>query len=67
MYVALTTANHPDVWMGMYDEHWYLMCILLSFMVVTNIFLLNVLLAVVSNAYSSMIRYTVEQRSAPAP
>ena len=63
IYVALSTANHPDVWMHMYNEHWYLMLILLSFMIVTNIFLLNVLLAVVSNAYSSMIRRTVEQRS----
>eukprot|EP00656_Telonema_subtile_P054666 TRINITY_DN8225_c0_g2_i2.p1 TRINITY_DN8225_c0_g2~~TRINITY_DN8225_c0_g2_i2.p1 ORF type:complete len:628 (-),score=87.21 TRINITY_DN8225_c0_g2_i2:102-1985(-) len=66
LYVALTTANHPDVWMAMYHDHWYLMLILVSFMTVTNIFLLNVFLAVVSNAYSDMIRDTVRLRSLQA-
>ena len=40
-----------------------LMLILVLYMVCTTIFLLNVFLAVVSTAYSSMIRDTVQIRA----
>eukprot|EP00658_Telonema_sp_P-2_P054367 TRINITY_DN4324_c0_g1_i3.p1 TRINITY_DN4324_c0_g1~~TRINITY_DN4324_c0_g1_i3.p1 ORF type:complete len:554 (-),score=130.15 TRINITY_DN4324_c0_g1_i3:2253-3914(-) len=64
LYVAMTTANHPDIWMAMYSAHFFSMLILISFMVTTSIFLLNIFLAVVTNAYSSMIKEIVEMRYA---
>ena len=56
LFVAMTTANHPDILMSMYDGHWYLMAVLVLFMICTNLVLVNVLLAVICSAYSEMIR-----------
>eukprot|EP00658_Telonema_sp_P-2_P040397 TRINITY_DN28899_c0_g1_i3.p1 TRINITY_DN28899_c0_g1~~TRINITY_DN28899_c0_g1_i3.p1 ORF type:complete len:797 (-),score=211.14 TRINITY_DN28899_c0_g1_i3:369-2759(-) len=56
LYVALTTANHPDVMMPAYERQWYMMLFLVSFMVITNLFLLNVFLAVVTTEYARMVR-----------
>ena len=46
-----------------FHENEFLMFILVFFMVFTTIFLLNIFLAVVSTAYSEMIRSTVLDRS----
>ena len=56
LFVALTTANHPDVLMPSYHKHWYMMLLLFSFMCITNLFLLNVFLGVVTTQYSSMVK-----------
>jgi len=56
MFVSLTTANHPDVLMPSYNRQWYMMVLLFSFMLVTNLFLLNVFLGVVTSAYSEMVK-----------
>ena len=56
MFVSLTTANHPDVLMPSYERHWYMMLLLFSFMLVTNLFLLNVFLGVVTSEYAEMVK-----------
>ena len=55
-FVALTTANHPDVLMPAYNQEWFMMLLLFSFMLVTNLFLLNIFLAVVTTQYSNMVQ-----------
>jgi len=56
MFVALTTANHPDVLMPSYHRSWYMMLLLFSFMAITNLFLLNVFLGVVTTQYADMVQ-----------
>ena len=56
MFVSLTTANHPDVLMPAYNREWYMMLLLFSFMLVTNLFLLNVFLGVVTSEYATMVK-----------
>ena len=56
MFVSLTTANHPDVLMPSYHRQWYMMLLLFSFMAITNLFLLNVFLAVVTSEYRNMVQ-----------
>ena len=56
MFVALTTANHPDVLLPSYDRQWYMMLLLFSFMAITNLFLLNVFLGVVTSEYRNMVQ-----------
>merc|ERR1712166_1095732 len=56
MFVSLTTANHPDVLMPAYNREWYMMLLLFSFMLVTNLFLLTVFLGVVTSEYATLVK-----------
>jgi Ca2+-binding EF-hand superfamily protein/PAS domain-containing protein len=51
-FVTLTTANHPDIVMQLYNYNQWVAFILVSFMIFTNYFLMSLLLGVVSDAYS---------------
>lgn len=56
LYVAMTTANHPDVFMFNYHMHWAKILVLVAFMFTVNLFLLNVFLAVVTARYGLLVR-----------
>merc|ERR1712166_344901 len=56
LYVALTTANHPDIMMANYHANSWKMVPLIFFMIVVNMFLLNVFLGVVTKQYSTLVR-----------
>ena len=61
MFVAITTAIHPDVWMPMDNHAWYLMFVLLAIMCSMNVILLNVVLAVVGDCYSRNLTARVKR------
>jgi len=52
LYVLFTTANHPDALMTMYHDKGWTGIILFSYMVLNVIFLLNILLAVITDTYA---------------
>jgi len=53
-FVTLTTANHPDIVMQLYNHNQFVAFILVSFMIFTNYFLMSLLLGVVSDSYSGI-------------
>jgi len=53
-FVTLTTANHPDIVMQLYDHHQLSGFVLVSFMVFTQYFLMSLLLGAVSDAYGQI-------------
>ena len=55
LFVCLTTANHPDIAMKLFHHHPWSFVFLMSFMIITNLILLNFLLAVVCNHYADFM------------
>eukprot|EP00658_Telonema_sp_P-2_P022820 TRINITY_DN19136_c0_g1_i1.p1 TRINITY_DN19136_c0_g1~~TRINITY_DN19136_c0_g1_i1.p1 ORF type:complete len:2180 (-),score=510.78 TRINITY_DN19136_c0_g1_i1:180-6719(-) len=53
-FVTLTTANHPDIVMDLYNSNQWSCLILVSFMVFTFYFLMSLLLGVVCSAYNDI-------------
>ena len=53
-FVTLTTANHPDIVMQLYDHHQLSGFVLVSFMVLTQYFLMSLLLGAASDAYGQI-------------
>ena len=62
MFVCLTTANHPDVFMAVYDESRFSILVVASYMVCTNMIGLNLLLAVVTSEFSEIMDKRNEAR-----
>lgn len=54
LYICLTTANYPDIFLPLYNEKRWTFLLTMSFMVFTVIILLNLLLAVVASEYSDV-------------
>lgn len=59
----LTTVNHPDVLMHIVDDKWYTYFLILAYMFLTNIIMLNLLLAIVCGEYAEVLG---ERRDAKA-
>jgi len=63
LYVLMTTANHPDVLMPLVNWRYLTFFIIVAYMVVSNLMLLNLLLAVVSDEYNSHIEWCFKLES----
>ena len=57
MFVLLTTANHPDIVMDLVHYNYLGFMAVVSYMVVTAIILMNLVLAVVANQFSEVYEY----------
>jgi len=55
LYVCLTTANHPDLFMPLYHSQTWSSAISISFMFFTDLICLNLLLAVVAGEFSDFM------------
>jgi Ca2+-binding EF-hand superfamily protein len=55
MFILLTTANHPDIVMNFYDASPASFLLLVSFMILTFYFLMNLLLGEVYNTYQVLV------------
>lgn len=53
LWIAVTTANYPDVMMPAYNENRLAAIYFVVFMIITFFFLMNVILASVVNAYDN--------------
>ena len=55
-YILMTTANFPDVMMPAYEENHWTCIIFISYLVFVTYFLLNMVLALIFNTYSRLMR-----------
>jgi len=55
LFIALTTANHPDVFMPLYHARPWAIIFTFSYMVVTNLIFMNLLLAVITSEFSQIM------------
>jgi len=55
LFVCLTTANHPDVFMPLYHQRPWACVFTASYMIVTNIVLMNLLLAVITSEFAQIM------------
>ena len=55
LFVCLTTANHPDVFMPLYHQRPFAVFFTMSYMFITNLVLMNLLLAVVTSEFAQIM------------
>lgn len=61
LWIAITTANYPDVMMPGYNQNRWVALYFISFMVITFFFLMNVILASVVNEYDQGVQRQREE------
>jgi len=55
LFVLLTTANHPDILMKLFYENNRLVLVCISYMLITNIVMMNLVLAVVTDTFETVL------------
>ena len=64
LFILMTTSNFPDIMMQAYDENRIACTFFIAFLVIGNLFLLNVVIAIVYKAYNDASKAAIERREA---